>query len=108
MADGLNLKGQVSKTWSSDTLQRGLSHVVNNASCMIVGDYSGLPEDELQKELEAPELKFNKTLSVVPKALPWKSRKCMRAPWLRTYVPYGSMQGMVGICNSRLQDSGAC
>ena len=47
------VKGLPSRAWSCDTLARGVSFAVRNASMMQQGDFSNLPADELQEQLEA-------------------------------------------------------
>ena len=47
------MNGLPSRAWSCDTLTRGLSFVVQNASMMQLGDFSNLPADELAAQLEA-------------------------------------------------------
>ena len=46
-----SFKNLESRAWSCETLQQGLAHVVSNAVKMLEGDYSVLPDDDLELEL---------------------------------------------------------
>ena len=54
-----------SRAWSCDTLARGVSFVVANASKMQMGDYSNLPDDAPAAELAAAGFALLRTLAML-------------------------------------------